>query len=181
MTDFAIARLALFLCRMICHLHCCSSEQNTLSDETVFALHGYCEKHVLGTKDKLKVSLLVKSPTEHASGNGGGTRQKGVGNDKPAKPKRSHKKKPAPAAAGPAPAARGPPAMLGASQADLMRAEAESAAAAALQREEVIEPLFGDEQPPIEGLGGEDLFGPLGMDGIADVPISTEMFGGPGV
>jgi hypothetical protein len=60
-----------------------------------------------------------------------------------------------------------------------VRSEAERAAAAALEREEVLEPLFGDEQEPIEGLGGEDLFGgPL--DGIADVPISAEMFGGGG-
>jgi hypothetical protein len=51
-----------------------------------------------------------------------------------------------------------------------MRSEAERAAAAALEQEEVLEPLmFGDEQAPIEGLGEGGLFG------IADVP----MFGGP--
>lgn len=166
-------------------------EQDTLSDEIVLALHGYCEKHVTGAKDTLKVSLVVASPTESVSSNGS------AGNHMPSKPKRSHKKKVAPAATAAAPTAaeieaaqRSPPVKpssapappriaLDASHTDFMRYEAERAAAVALEREVVVEPLFGDEHEPIEGLGGEDFFGgPL--DGLAEVPISTELFGGTG-
>lgn len=142
------------------------------------ALHGYCEKHVSGTKDKLKVSLVVASPTERASSNGSGTQKKAAGSGKPAKPKRSHKKKVVPAAPTVSAAVeRSPPVKprsapaLGPSHFDLMRSEAQRAAAVALEQEEVLEPLmFGDEQAPIEGLGEGGLFGG-GLDDIADVPI----------
>lgn len=162
-------------------------EQDTLSDDIVLALHGYCEKHVTGAKDTPKVSLVVTSPTEGVSSNGG------AGNHKPTKPKRSHKKKVAPPATDAAPTAaeieatqRSPPVQpssapappqlaLDASHTDFMRYEAERAAAVALEREVVVEPLFGDEHEPIEGLGGEGFFG-----GMAEVPISTDLFGGTG-
>lgn len=146
------------------------------------ALHEYCEKHVSGTKDKLKVSLVVENSTASTSSDGSGTQKKAAAESgKPAKPKRSHKKKVAPPATATAPAVsaaveRSPPVKprsapaLVPSHFDLMRSEAERAAAAALEQEEVLEPLmFGDEQAPIEGLGEGGLFG------IADVP----MFGGP--
>lgn len=163
-------------------------EQDTLSDETIFALHVYCEKHVVSTKDKLKVSLVVASPTERTNGNGGGsTRQRASGNEKPAKPKRSHKKKVPPPAVTTTGGSCGRSEVLvgsppvkprDAHEANVLRSEAQKAAAAALEREEFVEPLFADEHEP-SGMV-EDLFGGGPLAGITDVPISAEMFSGTG-